>query len=339
MTSLVDISKLSTFGLGSGPQSIHHIKSKKDVLDLTNKIGEQRFLVIGSGSNVTFGNITDLPLARMEILGIEIEKEDEEEVVVNVGAGENWDKFVAWTVDRNLSGLEALSAIPGTVGASPIQNIGAYGSEAKDSIAEVEAYDTKIGQFIKIKNKDCGFGYRDSIFKKNPSRFIIVQVTFRLHSIRDRRKSVKIPDYKDVKNYLNEINNLTPTLQEVRNVVIEIRKNKLPDPKVVPNCGSFFKNVFVSKNVAKKIKTKFPDVPMFEQDKLIKIPAGYLIDSLGFKGQRINNIEVYKNNALVLTNPHKASFSDLLSAKETIQKAVFQKFGIKLELEVNIITK
>lgn len=348
--SPVDITNLSSMRLKAYGKCITPLKSKEDVLEFVQKTKENKdkHLIVGGGTNMVFGENTDeLVIGKVEIMGKKITKEAEKEIEIEVGAGESWDEFVEFCVDAGYAGIEALSAIPGTVGASPVQNIGAYGQEVKDTILSVTAYSLETNDFVDFSNQECEFSYRNSFFKKNPNKFIISSVTFKLQLLsdlsrrsfakEDRINIVKIPDYKDVKKYFEDRENAFPTLKEIREAIIEIRKNKLPDPKIIPNCGSFFKNPFVSEEVVNKIKVGFPSLPTFQEENLFKIPAGFLIDSLGFKGQKLGNITVYKNNALVLTNPERASFQDLLDAKELIQKSVFDRFGIMLEPEVNII--
>lgn len=319
----------NSFALKSTASFVAKIESEKDLLEavfLSKKIGLP-ILPLGDGTNMIPGPYVEAIVAEFETRGIELK-----ETRLRVAAGETWDDIVTFAVQKNLSGIEALSLIPGKTGAAPIQNIGAYGREIKDVIDHIKVFDTKKEEFVIFNNKDCKFGYRDSLFKKEKGRFIVTEVSLLL-----LKNSPKIPNYKDVKNYFEKKENSSPSLKEIREAVIEIRKNKLPDPKIVPNCGSFFKNPIVSKQQAEKIKNMAPSVPIFEQNGLFKIPAGFLIDSLGFKGKKIGNIEIYKNNALVLTNPYGASFKDLLFAKSEIENAVFQKFGIKLEPEVNIL--
>lgn len=326
----VDTKKLTTIKIGGRANYVYKLKQPKSIPHFLKeyKNYSSRFVVLGGGSNIFFDdNLEDLSILKIEITGREKIKETESDVVIKFGAGESWQKVVDFAVDSQLSGIEQLSLIPGTVGAGPVQNIGAYGTEIKNSLEFVEAYDTKTKDFVVLKNKDCNFGYRDSIFKKNPSRWIITNVAIRL----SKNTEIKIPDYKDTKNYFESWGKKEIRLKDVRDAINKIRSNKLPDPKQIPNCGSFFKNPVIKKN--------FVDIPTFIDPAGTKIPAGYLIEKAGFKGKRLGNIEVYKNNALVLTNPEsKASFQEIIEAKSTIEKQVYKLFGIKLETEVNIIS-
>ncbi len=332
----------NSFSLKSKAKFLAHLKSKTDfakALTLSKEAGLP-ILAIGSGTNVILGDHLESVVALMETKGI-----TKTEDLLKVEAGEDWDGVVEFAVNQKLSGLEALSLIPGKAGSAPIQNIGAYGAEIGDSIVSVEAYDTLEKDFVVINKKDCDFRYRDSLFKRNPGRFIIASIVLQLS-----KDLPSIPDYKDVKNYFAQKENLKPTLQEIRRAIIEIRQSKLPDYRTLPNCGSFFKNPIVENELAQKIKLEFPDLPIYtpnfptsdvgrsQTSNKVKIPAGFLIEKAGLKGANIDNVVVYERNALVLTNPFGASFANLLSAKNHIQKTIFQKFGVTLEPEVNIIT-
>ncbi|MCX6753883.1 MAG: UDP-N-acetylmuramate dehydrogenase [Candidatus Nomurabacteria bacterium] len=271
---------------------------------------------------------------KIEIKGFEILNDTDEYVDIKVGAGEIWDEIVGKTVGMNLSGLESLSAIPGTVGASPVQNIGAYGAEVKDTIQEVEVFDIKDGKISIISNKDCKFGYRDSIFKNEAKRkYVIIGVTYRL------KKSIPIiPDYPGVKKYFIENNINNPALKQIREAIISIRSEKLPNPKENPNVGSFFKNPIVLNEVAYKIIEEFPNAKFFAlKDDLTKIPAGWLIENAGLKGESFGNVSVYDKNALVLINIGNATSKDIIKARNEIIKIVKDKFGITLEQEPEIV--
>ena len=319
----------NSFALESRASFVVKIESKRDLLEATllaKKEGLPLF-PLGSGTNIVPKPQIEAVVAVLALRGIVKENK-----TVKTMAGENWDEVVAFATQNNLSGIEALSGIPGTAGAGPIQNIGAYGSEIKDSLVQLEVFDIQTEEFKVLENRDCNFSYRDSIFKQEKGKFVITEITLALSE-----EKPQMPDYRDVKNYFAEKENSAPNMLEIRKAILEIRKSKLPDSSVIPNCGSFFKNPFVTAEKVKKLKEEFGNVPVFQQNNLFKIPAGFLIDSLGFKGKKIGKIEIYKNNALVLTNPYGATFEDLLFAKSEIERAVFQKFGIKLEAEVNIL--
>ncbi len=290
-------------------------------------------MMLGSGSNCIF---TDAVIERfalkMGLKGLKKRDEDDQSVTIEIKAGENWDATVAWAVEHGYSGIEALSAIPGTVGAAPVQNIGAYGQEVKDTLLEVLAYDTTEKKFVILCNIECRFSYRASIFNTYElGRYIITSIVLKLSKI-----PAKIPDYPDVRKYFE--GKYVPTILDIRNAIISIRATKLPDPSVMSNVGSFFKNVLVEKEVAKKLSKDYPNMPTFPSDGgKIKIPAGWLIDTAGLKGKNFGNISIYDKNALVLVNNGQASFTELLEAKKFIVNAVKQKYGLTLEQEPLLI--
>lgn len=334
----VDIRNFTTMKIGGKVSFVKRIERIQDILEFidTYENHSKTYTVIGGGSNVFFGeNLTDLSIAKMEIPGIDIVEENNNSVVIKVGAGENWQGVVDFAVNKNFSGIESLSGIPGTMGAAPVQNIGAYGNEIKNYLEFVEVYDTKRKEFAILKNRDCEFEYRNSIFKKNQGRWIITSVAIRLL----KNGKIKIPKYKDTEKYFESWDSKNIKLQDIRDAINKIRSNKLPNPKIIPNCGSFFKNPIIEKSLANKIVRKFTDMPTFLDGRRTKIPAGYLIEKAGFKGKRFGNIEIYKNNALVLTNPEgKASFQEITNVKNIIEREIYKLFGIRLETEVNIIS-
>ncbi len=314
----LDLSAVSTLRLGGTASLWQELNNTEEVMGLVAR-GEELNLpifILGEGSNTIFSNGEHrLLVGLMKIKGIEI-TEQEEWVIIKVGAGENWDELVELTVNNNWAGLEVLSAIPGTVGAAPIQNIGAYGAEVKDTILAVEAYDISAHQFITLSNTDCKFSYRDSIFKQNPSKFIVTEVTFKLKKLIG-----------------------SPTLPAIREEIIKTRWGKLPKPEELPNNGSFFKNPFISPEQFAILVKSYPTIPHFPaENNQIKIPAGWLVDQAGFKGLRRGAIGTYDKNALVIVNHGGASYDELEKFIKEIQTTVFTKFGIKLEPEVNIIT-
>ncbi len=280
---------------------------------------------------------------------------DEEIELVTIDAGLEWDKAVEQTVEMGLSGLEALSWIPGLVGASPVQNIGAYGAEAKDTIHIVHTYDMKEKKFVDFENKDCEFEYRNSIFKKNPGRYFIYVVTFSLLKI-SAKTTPSVPQYKDVISYFETKKITSPTLQEIREAIIYIRKAKLPDPKETPNAGSYFGNPIVSKEIADDLLEKFPNMPMFDfnpspsvipakagiqsendekQEK--KLFAGWLIDKAGLKGYEKGNFSIHKDHALVIIGNGKGNLTELLEFENHIKQKVFEMFGVELVREPVVV--
>lgn len=284
--------------------------------------------VLGGGSNIIVSD-EDLEclVIKNEILCKEILEEDENQVLISVGAGENWDEFVAFTADKGFSGLEALSAIPGTVGGAPIQNIGAYGAEVSQYIDFVDTYDFLDKTFKTFSKDECDFKYRDSLFKKEKNRFIILKVVFRL----SKGVLVKIPDYPGVQE---TVASSSPTAKDIREAVIKIRSKKLPDPKIIPNVGSFFKNPIISRDIFKKLEEKFLDIKSFPvSSEEVKLSAGWLIERAVGKGKKIGNVATYDNNALVLVNTAKAAFEDVLVARNEIRSKVKEAFGVELETE------
>ena len=333
----VDIKDYSTLHSGGKFRYFAIISSVADLLSICeiNKKDKSKIFILGGGSNVVFSDgIVDVLALKIEIKGFEIINDTDEYTDIKIGGGEAWDKIVAKTVDMNLSGLEALSAIPGTVGATPVQNVGAYGAEVKDTILELEAFDINDSKIDVLSNDDCKFGYRDSVFKNEAKgKYIIATVTYRLN-----KSLPKIPDYPGIKKYFIENNINNPKLKDIREAIISIRSEKLPNPKEIPNVGSFFKNPIVANNIANKIKEDFPSATFFPIDKkTIKIPAGWLIENAGLKGKSFGNISVYNKNALVLVNTDGATYQDIIYARDEIIKIVFDKFGITLEQEPEIV--
>ena len=291
--------------------------------------------ILGGGSNIVFtdGALSVLAL-KMKILGFEKVHEGEDYVDINIGAGEEWDSVVARTVEMNLSGIEALSAIPGTTGATPVQNVGAYGKEIADTLVSVEVFDTDTQEVKTLTKSECKFSYRDSIFKNEAkNRYVILSITLRLST-----SLPEVPDYPGVKSYFSEKNISSPSLQEIREAIIYIRSKKLPNPKIIANVGSFFKNPIVSKNVADNIKVEYPNMTIFEVDsEHSKVPAGFLIEACGLKGKDFGRVSVYKNNAMVLVNNGSATRVDIEHTRDEIIQAVYEKFGLTIETEPEFI--
>ena len=351
----VDIKPFSSLRVG-GQFRYFTIISKKEDLPSLYAIAEDNgkykgasIFVLGGGSNVVFSDgVINVLAVKIEIKGFDIVpasphessgaggSQSDDHTDIKVGAGEIWDEVVSRTVDMGLSGFESLSGIPGTVGASPVQNIGAYGSEVKDTILEVEVYEIETGKIFNISNKDCKFGYRDSIFKnETKGKYIIISVTYRLNKV---LSVSNILAYPGVMKFLEEKGVQNPNLKQIRGAIIDIRKSKLPNPKEKPNVGSFFKNPIVLNEVAYKIIEEFPNAKFFAlKDDLTKIPAGWLIENAGLKGVSLGNVSVYEKNALVLVNDGDATSEDVIKARNEIVRIVKDKFGITLEQEPEII--
>lgn len=329
------LAPFTTFKIGGQAKFFARLKNKEDVVELVTFAKGKNLptAVLGGGSNVIV-SADDLNalVIKNEILGKEIIEEDGAHVLISVGAGESWDELVAFAVEHGFAGIEALSAIPGTVGGAPIQNIGAYGAEVSSVIDVVSVYDTLERAFKDFTKEECDFSYRESVFKRELGRFIIINVTFVL-----KKKSVaSVPDYPGVKE---AIQGEDASLRQIREAIIKIRGSKLPSPSIVPNVGSFFKNPIVSKSVFEKIKESWPNMKSFSAgENLVKIPAGWLIEAAGLKDLNFGQVSTYKNNAVVLVNNGAATFQDVLKAEEMIKLTVKDKFGIELEREPIIIS-
>ncbi|MBT3524041.1 MAG: UDP-N-acetylmuramate dehydrogenase [Flavobacteriaceae bacterium] len=332
-THVSSLKEFNTFGIDVLANNFNKAKNEDEILHflIENKCNP---LILGGGSNILFKNNINKPILKIEIKGIQITEENENSIYVSVGAGENWNDFVRWSLAKNYGGIENLSLIPGNVGSAPIQNIGAYGAELKDVFHSCRAIsiDNKI---IKTFNKDeCNFTYRSSIFKeKLKNKYVISRVTFRL----SKTNHVINSEYKPLKNLLNERGIITPTIQDISKLVIEIRTNKLPDPKKIGNCGSFFKNPIISNLKFKNLFKKFNTIPNYKISKNeVKIPAAWLIEECGFKGKIEGKTGTHKKHALVIVNNGGASGEEIYNFSQNIKKSVLKKFNILLEEEVNI---
>lgn len=288
-------------------------------------------LILGGGSNIlcTDGTIERFVI-KMEENAIRLIDETPKALSAEVAAGTSWDAVASWAVARGASGIEALSAIPGTAGAAPVQNIGAYGQEISDTITHVRAYDTSEDKFVDLPAGECGFGYRTSIFKtEGRGRFIIVSVRFIL-----AKRPPIFPHYPDLERYFAEHPALARSAQTVRDAVIAIRARKLPDPAATPNAGSFFKNAIISRPRYDALHRRFPELPSSPFGRgWRKIPAGWLIDQCGFKGVWLGNAGVYGKNAAVVVGNHKVTYRDVVTLRDTITERVRGTFGITLEME------
>lgn len=329
------IGQYTTFKLRSQAQNML-IFQGGNIVDFFNQIPkDHKVFILGGGSNIILPpELSNTTVVKIENKGIEIVSEDAKDVIIKVASGEVWDDVVAWSVSKNLSGVEALSAIPGTVGGTPIQNVGAYGSEIKDVLVSVEAYNIEKNEIVNISNQECKFGYRDSIFKNEwKGRFVITHIIIKL-----KKDDPSIPDYKGVHEYFKNKNIEKPNLKQIRDAIIEIRWSKLPKPNVLPNCGSFFENPIIEKSFADKLKMDYSDMPEYNIDNdHVKIPAGWLVEHAGLKGVTFDNVGTYEKNALVLINTGDATQKDVINARNKIIEKVYQKFGITLESEPEIV--
>jgi UDP-N-acetylmuramate dehydrogenase len=334
----VDIKDYCTLRVGGQFRYLVTLSNKEELPELYNFAKDKNLpvFILGGGSNIVFPDgVFDYVVARIIFCDLEILSDADEYVDLKVGAGENWDYVVESAVSVNLSGIEAMSAIPGTCGATPVQNVGAYGQEIKDTLLSVDVFDTKDGTFKALSNEDCGFSYRNSIFKGEArGRYVITAVTLRLL----KGVNPSIPNYPGVKKYFLENNINNPTLLQVREAIIEIRKNKLPDPKEIPSVGSFFKNTIVDKSVADNLKYQYPGVVLFPiNESQTKVPSGFLIEQAGLKGKSFGTISSYSENAMVLVNNGGATRADVEKARDEITDIIYNKFGVKLEAEPEFV--
>lgn len=329
----ISLKGYNTFGIDVSSLKfveVNNIDDLKEVLTDNN----QPILILGGGSNILFTENFNGLVIKNNFRGINIVEENDNEVQVKVEAGEVWHEFVLFCIENQYAGIENLSLIPGNVGASPMQNIGAYGVEVKDLITEVEAFDLRDYSFKTFSNFDCEFGYRTSVFKTSQKgNYFITSVTFKL-----KKKAVFNTSYGAIEAELDRMNISSPTIKDVSDAVINIRSSKIPDPKKIGNSGSFFKNPVVSKVQKDKILEKYLEVPNYSQsDGTFKMAAGWLIEKCGWKGKRIDNYGVHERQALVLVNYGGAKGSDIFNLSGQIIKSVEDTFGIKLEREVNIL--
>jgi len=329
------LKKYNTFGIEASAKqfvAVHSIDELKTVLQESKN--EKKF-ILGGGSNMLLTKDIDALVIHIDLKGKKISKEDDDFVWVESQAGEVWHDFVLWTIDHNFGGLENMSLIPGNVGTTPVQNIGAYGAEIKDTCVSCEAINIATQEIKTFTNNECNFGYRESIFKNEvKDQYIITSVIFKL-----TKRNHKInTSYGDILAELAKNNITEPTLKDVSNAVIAIRQSKLPDPKELGNSGSFFKNPIVLKSDFEKIHQKFPEMKYYEVSETeVKVPAGWLIEQAGFKGKRFGDAGVHKNQALVLVNYGNATGQEILAVSKEVQKTVFETFGIQIEAEVNVI--
>lgn len=310
------------------------IESKKALIDFLENRKQEDLYVLGGGSNVLFLSDYKGVVLKNTIKGKEVVNETSGAIEIKVCAGENWHKLVLWTLQQDWGGLENLSLIPGSVGASPIQNIGAYGVEVKDCIKEVETVEIATGETKVFSNKDCEFGYRESVFKRElKGQYIVTAVSFRL----SKKNHKLITSYGAIKEELAKSKE-PETIQAVSRAVIKIRESKLPNPEEIPNTGSFFKNPVVSKARFNSLKLKYENLPNYPiNSDLVKIPAGWLIEKTGWKGRKEGNVGVHNKQALIIVNPGGGSGREVYELSQKIINEVKNRFGIELEREVNII--
>lgn len=325
----------NTFGIEAKAKQFVAVHSVEELQTVLKENPAQKKFILGGGSNMLLTKDIDALTIHVDIKGKRITEQTENEVWVEAKAGENWHEFVLWTIGQDFGGLENMSLIPGNVGTTPIQNIGAYGTEIKDTFVYCEALDIQTLELKKFTKEECKFGYRESIFKNEvKGQYIIVSVVFKLTK---QNHKINI-SYGDIASELTKKDIAVPTLKDVSNAIITIRQSKLPDPKELGNSGSFFKNPIIPKSDFERIHQLHPEMPSYTVSETeVKVPAGWLIEKAGFKGKRFGDAGIHKNQALVLVNYGNATGQEILNVSKEIQKTVKELFDIEIEAEVNVI--
>lgn len=329
----ISLKEYNTFGIAANAKRFISVSSVYELQQLLKT--EKEVFLLSGGSNMLLTKDIDMLVVHLNITGVSIDTEDDKHVYLTVNAGEDWHEFVLWCIANDYGGIENLSLIPGNVGTCPIQNIGAYGVEVKDTITKVEGLEVATGKLVSFSNEDCKFGYRNSIFKNtHKGKIVLTSVGFKLTK-KDHQLNTS---YGAIETELASRKVIKPTLKDVSDAVIAIRKSKLPDPKEIGNSGSFFKNPVISKKQFLEIQKVHANMPNYiVSENEIKIPAGWLVEQSGFKGKRFGDAGVHEKQALVLVNFGNASGQDILELAKKIQITVFSKFQISLEIEVNIV--
>ncbi len=329
------LKSLNTFGIDTHASYYTELHDREalQALHADTSVFRGKHLVLGGGSNILFSRDFNGTVIRMMFGGKEVIDRNESHVFLQVQAGEHWDDLVAYCVSKGWGGLENLSLIPGQVGSSPIQNIGAYGVELENTLVSLEAFNKKTGKTETFTHDDCQFGYRTSFFKSNGNnQYIITSVTFRL----DAHPKLNTR-YGSVAEELNKMRVSSPTIADVREAVCRIRRSKLPDPEKLGNAGSFFKNPLVSEKDYRALKNEYPQIVAYPTAQGMKLAAGWLIEQAGWKGYRKGDAGVHDKQALVLVNHGNASGKEILNLADHIRASVKQRFGVPLQPEVNII--
>jgi UDP-N-acetylmuramate dehydrogenase len=329
------LKKYNTFGINANAKKFVAVHSIDELIEVLQKNVCEKKFILGGGSNMLLTQDINALVIHIDLKGIQVIIEDDNNVWIECQAGENWHEFVLWNINNNYGGLENMSLIPGNVGTTPVQNIGAYGAEIKDTFVSCNAIKIDTQELKTFTKEECKFGYRESIFKQEAKdQYIITSVVFKL-----TKKNHKInTGYGDIQKELENNHVTNPTLKDVSNAVIAIRKSKLPDPKELGNSGSFFKNPIISRELFNKAKAQHPDIKHYDVSETeVKVPAGWMIEQAGLKGYRDGDAGVHAKQALVLVNYGNASGQDILKLSKLVQKTVFEKFEIAIEAEVNVI--
>lgn len=324
----------NTFGIDVSARKFISVESISELRSVLKQTYASELFILGGGSNMLLTRDLDKTVVHVALKGIQVLSETEDSVVVEAMAGENWHDFVMYCIDNDFGGLENLSLIPGNVGTTPIQNIGAYGVEIKDSFESCLALHRQTLEIREFSRKDCEFGYRDSIFKNAlKDQYVIVSVSFRLTKNNHQLNT----SYGSIDKFLEEEGITEPGIRDISTAVIKIRQSKLPDPKELGNSGSFFKNPVIDQSQFRELQEKFPEIPFYTlSEDEVKLPAGWLIDRAGMKGYREGDAGVHRNQALVLVNYGAATGGEILNLSRKVQEKVKMLFGVELEPEVNI---
>lgn len=337
MQENISLKPYNTFGVDVSARYFAEVKTLEELLKALQYLKTQKLplLLLGGGSNLLLTKDFDGLVIQLNLKGISEEVISENEVLVTSKAGENWHEFVQFCLNRNYGGLENLSLIPGNVGTSPMQNIGAYGTEIKDTFVSCKVLNLETLEVEEFDHQKCNFQYRESIFKREgKGKYVILDVTFKLTT---KNHSIKT-DYGAIQSELQNLGIENPSIQDISKAVINIRQSKLPDPKVIGNAGSFFKNPTIPLSQFENLKLKFENIPGYPNGEFVKVPAGWLIEQCGWKGKQIGNVASHKLQALVLVNATgNASGKEIFDFSTMIIDSVKEKFGIELEREVNII--
>jgi UDP-N-acetylmuramate dehydrogenase len=341
----VSLAPHNTFGIVARARTLVRVQGEEDVQDVLAdaELGPEPKFVLGGGSNIVLtGDVNKAVVLKVEIMGKRIVADDARATLVEAGAGENWHEFVTWVLEQGLGGIENLALIPGTVGASPVQNIGAYGVELQDVFDSLDAVDLQTGRVFTLDARQCAFGYRDSVFKHTAAkdndfglagRALILRVRLKL-----RKPWKPVTGYLDIQRKMAESGVQQPTARQVYDWVVAIRSAKLPDPRVIGNAGSFFKNPTVTPEQCQDIIARDPGIVHYPMpDGSIKLAAGWLIDACGWKGKSVGKAGVYEKQALVLVNRGGATGGEVVTLARAIQTSVYERFGIRLEPEPVVV--
>ncbi len=333
----VSLKPYNTFGIEAKARYFTEVTSESALQSLIKDpvYRDNKSLILGGGSNILFTRDFDGLVIKSSMLGRALFKKNDQHILLKAGSGEQWHDLVMYAVSQNYGGIENLSLIPGTAGAAPMQNIGAYGVEIKDVIESVEGIDLSAGAKRSFTNQECEFGYRESIFKQSlKEKFFISSITLRLTT----KNHTVVTSYGAIKDVLKQRSIDDPTIKDVSDAVIHIRQSKLPDPRVIGNAGSFFKNPTISINAFQSLQSSYSNIPSYPVDnQSVKVPAGWLIEQCGWKGKRFGDVGVHPHQALVLVNYNNGNGEQIFDLAMKINASVYEKFGIKLTTEVNVI--